>query len=366
MKKNRSAVRRIGLFLGILFGMAGLISLYHAIINGFSFVEIVKASSVSFSILLFFIFTISSNYNKLPVKIIHVFFIFTAGCLALTSEPPGISIHGEFTIILGLMTARIYGLFKRKVQLPLIFTILCCFILKFVVFKEIIIQNPIEYFYYMILVAFFSTFFLLINTAEEGRITDEANIICEQWTKEQVYNDIGRSVFSTFMHDYHTDHAVAHLHTLKEMLDEEEIDDAKSLADELMNMLRDDNDNILRVKEKIRLSTKDKPEVINSLKVLQDKIEYYKKAYNLNDQNIQLNFRSENDNDLYVIPSDFAGIIENLIKNAIEAATDFVLIRIDLFIYRNSGEITVVNSGRMIPWREKDGTVLIDGFSRRL
>lgn len=216
--------------------------------------------------------------------------------------------------------------------------------------------------YYSVLVLFFTIFFGIILESETVKVAEEASNICEQWTKEQVYNDIGRSVFSTFMHDYRIDHAIAHLETVDELLGEGAVEHSRAVLKELKQMLEDDCENIIRIKEKIRLSEKDKPEVIDACKVILDRVKHYKRAYSIEDEDLTFKCELDKNYKIKMIPIDFSGILENLIKNAVEACGENIKIDIRLFIDNSRAILSVVNCGVPIPWREKDGTVPVESF----
>lgn len=366
-KYNKSSITRIGIFLTSIFGL----NTFFILVDSYIYYKNLKGVfSLSFflSLILFAFFLICCRYENSIVKSIHVSFLVIAGFITIhfsgigNLETNDYTIHGEFIVILGVMAAKIYGLIRKRIRLTLFIITFLCLVIKFSTHVEYFTSDPSSFIFYVILITFFSIFFLLILESEESKMAEEASIICAQWTKEQVYNDIGRSVFSTFMHDYHTDHAIAHLETLEEFIDEGSKDEAKYMIQELRNMLSDDNDNILRVKEKIRLSVKDKPEIIDSKKYISDKVKYFKKAYKLSDCEITEYYNLDNSFDLYVIPIDFIGIIENLIKNAIEASGENRSIKVLLSNEEGMGKVTVSNAGDMIPWRNPDGSVPIESF----
>lgn len=360
--KKPHSTKSIGLFLTTMFSLSAIISIFRAIYNVVGFRNAILDPSISLSVLFALAFYISSRNNRVITKVMHTSLVYFAGLVAITGAELTFEIHGEFLIILSLLMAKIYGLIGKKSRYFIAGSILLCFLIKFAFNLEQIFAKPSDFFYYVVLISFFAIFFLLIFESEERKVNEEASIICDQWTKEQVYTDIGRTVFSTFMHDYHTDHAIVHLDTLNEMLEDGEVDDAKILVKELKNLLSDDNDNILRIKNKIRLSVKEKPEVVNSIKILKDKVRYFKRAYKLEDSDIEFFYHVDNKYDLYIVPIDFMGIIENLLKNAIEASKDEKRIKILMYIDRDICKISITNRGSMIPWRSKDGTVSIDSF----
>lgn len=359
---STSAVKRIGTFLAIMFALAGSLTYILSLFRGESLGDIIYNPSVTLSVILAHLFYVSRFFNNKAVRIAHICSIVVAGLFTIAGTGLGNEIHGEFIIILSIMMAKIYGFLGKESRVYVTLSMILCFIVKFVTNFNYIVSHPWDFIYYVILVSFFAVFFLLILESEERKVSEEAAIICEQWTKEQVYNDIGRTVFSTFMHDYHTDHAIVHLDTLYEMIDDGDIEDAKIMVIELKKMLSNDNENILRVKDKIRLSVKDKPEVVDSIKVLKDKVEYFKKAYKLSESNIEFFYHVDSKFDLFIVPIDFSGIIENLIKNAIEADTEEKKIKILMYIDKEFCKISISNKGKMIPWRDKDGNVPISAF----
>lgn len=359
---NTSAVKRIGTFLAIMFALAGSLTYILSLFRGESLSEIISNPSVTLSVVLAHLFYVSRFFNNKAVRVAHIFSVVVAGLFTIAGARLGNEIHGEFIIILSIMMAKIYGLLGKESRVYVTLSIIVCFVIKLLSNISYVTSHPWDFVYYMILVSFFAIFFLLILESEERKVSEEASIICEQWTKEQVYNDIGRTVFSTFMHDYHTDHAIVHLDVLHEMIDDGDVDEAKVLVDELKKMLSDDNENILRVKDKIRLSVKDKPEVVDSIKVLKDKVAYFTKAYKLSENMIEFFYHVDSKYDLFIVPIDFSGIVENLIKNAIEADTDERKIKILMYIDKDHCKISISNKGKMIPWRDKDGNVPINAF----
>lgn len=364
--KNRSlnkTVEAIGFFIGSLFLLSGLFSLWFSIFrNKDTFFDVITNLSVSLSLVIGVVLLFSSRINENFAKRLHIVVIIFAGIITMTDGPISTEIHGEFMIILSVMTMKTYGLISKRYKFVLTGSILACFILRFLFNYDTISSDPKEFIFYSILVLFFTIFFLIILGSEESKVTEEASLICEQWTKEQVYNDIGRSVFSTFMHDYHIDHALVHLETLEEFLKEGSIEYSIEMVKELRNLLSDDSDNIARIKEKIRLSEKDKPEIINAYDVIVDRVKYYKRAYKLSDKELTSFCHQDHLHNIYVIPMDFSGILENLIKNAIEACLGIKSIKILLSIDRNSARLSVINKGKLIPWRDSDGNVPVESF----
>lgn len=361
-KKNLT-IKAVGLFIGILFLASGGISLYLSISKyNDEVIDMVTNPSVSFSLIVGLFFIITSRFNNIAVKVIHIIFLIIAGLLTVDSSGLSMELHGEFIIILSVMIMRSYGLVTRKYKTVLVLSIISCFLLRLMQnYNEILIE-PEKFLYYSILIMFFTVFFTIVLESETTKIAQEASNICKQWTKEQVYNDIGRSVFSTFMHDYHIDHAIAHIETIDELLNEGYVEHSRFVLNELKKMLEDDSENITRIKEKIRLSERDKPEVVDAFNIVLDRVKYYKKVYNIKDSEFSFNSEMDENFKIKMIPIDFCGILENLIKNAVEASSSNRRIDILLFIDHNYATLTVINSGEPIPWREKDGTVPVESF----
>lgn len=361
-KKNLT-IKAVGLFIGILFLASGGISFYLSIFKyNDEFIDIVTNPSVSFSLIVGLFFTVTSRFNNIAVKVIHIICLIIAGLLTVDSSGLSMELHGEFIIILSVMIMRSYGLVTRKYKTVLVSSIISCFLIRLIQnYSEIIIE-PEKFLYYSILIMFFTVFFTIVLESETAKVAQEASNICQQWTKEQVYNDIGRSVFSTFMHDYHIDHAIAHIETIDELLSEGYIEHSRFVLNELKKMLEDDCENITRIKEKIRLSERDKPEVLDVFNIVLDRVKHYKKLYNIKDSEISFNSDIDDKYKIKMIPIDFSGILENLLRNAVEASSNDRRIDILLFIDHNYATLTIINSGEPIPWREKDGRVPVESF----
>lgn len=363
-RSDKSTVKLLGTFLGSVFLCAGLISFFSLL---FHYKYTIYKSAVNpltlFSLLIGILFYVTTFFKDRRVYKFQTLLTFIGGLFIVSETTYSLEVHGEVTIILSFMLLKIYGLARKKTRFIILYSsIFLAMLIRLNVHWKYIQDNPWTFIYYITACIGFTLFFLLIVESREEKITEEAVLICEQWTKEQVYNDIGRSVFSTFMHDYHIDHAIVHLENLEDMLKEGYVKESIELVKELQNLLSDDSENIIRIKEKIRLSEKDKPERIDACTMIEDKVRYYKRAYKLTDSEIECICEKCDEYKLFMSPIDFSGILENLLKNAIEATHGLKRIVVSYRINSKGVSLSIVNRGKAIPWRKSDGTVPPESF----
>lgn len=354
-------VRKVGLSFSGFFGISAFTVLIYTAVKGVNFFDVVKHLSFTLSLLLSIVFFISSRFKGLRVKVVQTLCIVLSGFMALIFSSTLNSIHGEFMIVLGLWIGKIYGFFHKRIRYAIFGSTVLIIIVKFFIYLNEVKSAPITFIQFSTLLIFFVLVFYIIIDSESSRLVEEASVVSKQWSKEQVYNDIGRTVFSTFMHDYHTDHAVLHLETAEELLRSGDIQNAASIITGLKEMLAEDNKNILRIKEKIRMSASDEPERIDAVKIIIDKAECFRRSYNLSSNELKINFSQNEEFMLYVIPIDFVGVIENLLKNAIEASPKSVDVELKVEINTALCRLSITNTG-MISWRDSNGCVPLESF----
>ncbi len=361
LRGDRS-VKNLGLFIGFLFCIAGSAKIAHAIITGYDSNVSLVHPSVSYYLFLGIFFLLTAGFDNKWIKFFHISLLLGTGFFASITSNSLLDIQGEFILIVGFVLTKKYGCIKKNFIKILVVIILFTMLLRFVLNLGLVVKKPNEFTYYILLVSMITIFFLILMDTENSKKEEEASIICEQWAREQVYNDIGRSVFSTFMHDYHVDSVLVYLETLEELIDTGDIYDAKNLITELKELLSLDSKNITRIKEQIRLSEKSSPELLDCKTIIKDKIDYFKRAYSLTDIELNFYYYGTDEFRVYMTPMDFVGVLENLVKNAIDAGKGLRNIKVLLKVDPEKAVLTVINKGPMIPWRNPDGTVPLESF----
>lgn len=359
----------VGLYLGFVFTVLSIGQTVTYYITRRTFSGVFSEAWVHLSIFVALFFIVTSIFPGRITKIMQTSAAVILGLLlvAITSyrsfdEAGYIIINGEIFVVLGIMTGRMYRVFKKRISQHLIGLIILCYLIKIVVFYKDILENPIEFLNYIILSLFYTLFFLIIINSRDKQLSLEAGTICSQWSSEQIYSDIGKSVYSNFTQENHGECAISRLEDLKLKLKAGTVDEALKLTDELSEILVNERENILRLKEKIKLTERDRPEVIDTYKIVEERVKYFRKRYNLEKDELQSFYRKDDIHDIFVIPLDFIGIIESLLTNAIEASKDIKKIKVLISIDKKGGEILVSNKGETIPWAENSGIVPIESF----
>lgn len=358
--KNVRLTKTIGIFLSITFSILFFNNLYFYLFRETN-VSLLMFLQYNVLIGIVAIILIHSTVRLSKITpVIHVIILLLIGFGTIVSTTRWNDVHGEMIVILALLTARSYGLKVKSFKRLYITLFLICIAIKYV-FAVFNVVGYNHFFSYLILLLFLNLFFFVILTSEEEKIKEEARKICHSWSKEQIYFDVGKSVFSTFVHDYNINDTIVTAEMIEELIAQKKYDKAASLASNLSHMLSEYSRKSKSIRRKVALSLRKNIEETHIADFVKRKIDEY--SFFLEANNCSLILKNDLDRDVYVkiVPIDLSGILDSLFKNAIEATVNKQIVTV-LSCNARRVFIEIFNDGKKIPWANKDGSVNLEDF----
>lgn len=355
---NNDQIKRIiGIFLSTVFAILAIANIIQGMTMDSALPRFFFETLLAGIALICIVFTV--KITKIS-GIIHVLTLFFMGFVIIYDTPYAYTVHGEIIVVMGLLVARTYGYYEKRFKL-FFFLILGVSILIKITNPSFADQSTAyHYIMYFTLVGFINFFFFLVLNSVEERQKREARVICDRWQKEQVYTEIGKNVFTSFIHDYNIIESYTGLEYVIRQIQEGNLDKAQDMTKNVMEMLLEDDKRIKSVRSRVIISQKDKPEKVNADVFISSLLNKLKNARMSFSDIISYTPGNLVKPEIMIIPIDLVGIIENIIKNSLEATEDMKVkreIRIDLTECNKHLTIAISNNGPKIPWTGKNGVV---------
>lgn len=363
---NKKTERYVGTFLSIIFLVVFIANCIDVFLRG---AEFTKTSLPQYtSIILIGILALILIFSTIKVtkasKLLHIFILFLTGCLTVYDSPDILQVHGEIIVIFSLLLARTYGFPIKKIKLLLTAILLLCIFLRFINFFFVLKSFEIYYFTtYLILVLFLNLFLFVILSSVEEKTKDEARRICSLWQKEQVYNDIGKNVFSTFIHDYNVPDIVTGARVARDFLKSGDIDDADEILDAIIHMGTIDYHRLNSVRDRVVMSHEEVPRTLFVSETIGNIMKGLKNSSIWNYDAVICKDDTDFNSYISIIPIDFVGIVENFLKNSLEACFGHDAdVGITISNKNRNLIMEIWNTGPKIPWAGRDGRVDLNEF----
>lgn len=363
--RDKATARSVGIFLSVIFI---LMTIYYYISSDF-YLERTMIHTFFYKpfFTLLSLFSVLTTWKITRLTyILHVLVLFLIGFLCVRDSMESVyRMYGEVIILMGLLLGRVYGVFDKKTNVFYFLFLGAAVSVKFYTiaqFKEITSEDIIPYLILMGFINFF--FFKILNSAEEKQ-KQEARLICSRWQKEQVYTDIGKNVFSSFIHDYNISDSYAGLQSVRNKIKQKQLEKADEMVQLVMEMLVEDETRIHSVRSRVILSERDKPEPVNLASYINTVLDKIKMSKPHIHKDICFINNIKEPVMISIVPIDLIGILENILKNSIEATEVNKLSRqISLKISPQGKKInlSIKNNGPKIKWTQKDGTVRLSDF----
>lgn len=297
--------------------------------------------------------------------IYHVAILLFIGIVILYDTYGYFEVYGELIVLMGLLVARTYGMVAKNFSRLFLGLLLVSMILKVYRIYQTGNFNLNYTISYLILMGFINFFFFKVMTSAEERQKTEARHICNRWQKEQVYTEIGKTVFSTFIHDYNIMDSYTGLKQAKIHIDNGNNERAHRMIDLVMEMLLEDDQRVKSVRDRVIISRQTKPEAIEVSRFIHNLIKRLQMSRSAGLTQLQYTDNLNDNSRIMAVPIDIVGIIENILKNAQEAVKELSDEgKIELLLSGNSRKIIlqIINNGPPIPWAQKDGKVTPGDF----
>lgn len=361
---NKNLIQRVGVFLFTVYSLVVAVNLIYYTEYNRGNTPFHFQSTLLINGMILFLLALSLFKITRLSPLIHVFVLTLSGIMSLLDSPGYYIIHGELMIFFVVLSLRCYGFLKRGGKtFVFVVPVFCVLIKQYTAFSSgvFLLADSISY---TVLIFFLYMFFFIILSSEEERNQAEAGQICRQWSREQIYIDIGKTVYSTFIHDYNVSDSIVSAELISEMIQDGRSKKALYLLEGLREMLNRDFLRINLVKDRVMLSTRQEPEEICIQDILREKVDAFQRMNSLSESELAFSDNCKEDIVVRFIPLDFHGIIENLLKNALEACggRSEIHIKVELSEDGRLLEILIANRGKKIPWALKDGYVPLKEF----
>lgn len=359
---RRKTVTQTGIFLTASYLVVFTFNLLYALIfpeKYFCPDTITDLVKLSFCILL----SLSTLFMGLKYSIVtQVVLVAVTGFFVIFASQNLLAVHGEVLVILALLLAKAYGLPAKRIKVTFVAMLLFCISIR--LFTGIVQRHDLEvpeFVTYMIIVGIINIFFFIILLSVEQKIHYEAAHICSMWQKEQVYNDIGKNVFSSFVHDYNVSDIITAVELTKNYVQDGNLQEAEHMLDVLKDMSTEDHQRLNSVRERVVLSNETGPVTVDAARFIEGVLDKQNNSRGISE--VKFVNTIHHQAFISIIRIDFLGIIENILKNSFEATkAENRKITVTLSVKKKSLNIIIGNNGVKIPWALGDGRVPLTEF----